>query len=68
MYYEEKFIDGKLMFRHMPDAEWQEITTAVAIVANQVSKLNDEERKELFGLFCVHCGSTDSRCCCWDDS
>ncbi len=52
----------------MPDAEWQEITTAVAIVANQVSKLNDEERKELFGLFCVHCGSTDSRCCCWDDS
>lgn len=51
MYYEEKFINGKLMYRHMPDADWSEKTTAVAIVANQVMKLNGEERKELFKLF-----------------
>ncbi len=67
MYYEEKFINGKLMFRNMPDGEWEEKTTAVAIVANQMMKLNDEERVKLFGLFCTHCGSSDTSCRCWDD-
>ena len=67
MYYEEKFIDGKLMFRTMPDGYWMEKTTAVSIVANQVLRLNEEERQELFGLFCIHCGSSDPTCWCWRD-
>ena len=57
MYYEEKFIDGKLMFRNTPDGYWMEKTTAVAIVANQVLRLSEEERHELFHLFCTHCGT-----------
>lgn len=67
MYYEEKFIDGKLMFRNLPKGEWHEKTTAVAIVANQIMKLNMEERVELFGLFCTHCGDSTPLCYCMRD-
>jgi len=67
MYYEEKFIAGKLMFRNMPDGYWREKTTSVAIVANQVVKLNCEERVELFNLFCTHCGDSDPSCYCMRD-
>ena len=67
MFYEEKFIDGKLMFRTTPKGEWEHKTTSVALVANQLILMTDDERVELFSLFCTHCGSDDPRCQCWND-
>ncbi len=67
MYYEEKFINGKLSFRNMPDGEWQLKTTSVALVANQLILMTEDERADLFSLFCTHCGSDDPSCQCWND-
>ncbi len=67
MYYEEKFIDKILMFRTMPDGYWLPKDTSAARVANNAMQLTDEERLELFGYFCTHCGAADPKCVCWRD-
>lgn len=67
MYYEEKFIDGKLMYRNTPEGDWHIKHNAYAKVANRVYSLSDEERMEVFSLFCTHCGSDNPRCHCWND-
>jgi len=35
-------------------------------VRGAVMQINDEERKEVFANFCVHCGCDDPRCQCWN--
>jgi len=67
MYYEEKFIDGKLMFRTIPEGDWHINNRAFAKVANKVLALTEDERVEVFSCFCNHCGSTDTQCQCWND-
>ncbi len=67
MYYEEKFIDGKIMFRNMPDGYWLPKVTSVANIANNLFNLTEEERLEVMGYFCKHCGSADPKCVCWRD-
>lgn len=32
-----------------------------------VEKLTDDERHRLFHQYCIHCGSGDITCQCWDD-
>lgn len=32
-----------------------------------LSALTDAQRVELFSRFCVHCGSADPKCQCWND-
>lgn len=32
-----------------------------------LERLSDQERIELFGDYCKHCGSEDSGCQCWND-
>lgn len=29
--------------------------------------LSDEDRMEVFGEFCVYCGTADPKCQCWND-
>jgi len=67
MSYEEKFIDGKLMFRYTTKDAWFEKPNYYGVVARLVYDLTDLERENLFTLFCTHCGSTDTRCQCWND-
>lgn len=39
----------------------------VRSVCQQLNNFSDEERCELFSLFCKHCGSKDNKCKCWND-
>ena len=36
------------------------------IVATML-EMSEEERMEIMGSFCRHCGSDDPRCVCWND-
>ena len=67
MYYEEKFINGVLHYRTSPCGEWSKAAGRKALAANALFSLTDEERAEVFGLFCRHCGANDHRCQCWND-
>lgn len=67
MYYEEKFINGVLHYRTSPSGEWSKAVCRKAVAANALFGLIDEERTQVFGLFCKHCGSNDPRCQCWND-
>jgi hypothetical protein len=67
MYSEDKLINGVLMTRFSPDGEWQRKTTNAALAVNLLTMLSDEQREEVFGYFCTHCGSLDVRCQCWND-
>jgi hypothetical protein len=41
------------------------------VVKDQMKKMTDDERMEIISelteLFCIHCGSDDPVCRCWDD-
>lgn len=37
------------------------------VAKGTLDSLNDDERVELFRLYCVYCGSTDPGCQCWND-
>lgn len=37
------------------------------IAKGALDALNDDDRVELFRLYCVYCGSTDPGCQCWND-
>jgi len=67
MYYEEKFIDGILWWRGTPDGKWKIKGGLMAMLANQLYVLSDDERMQIFNLFCKHCGSTNRSCHCWND-
>lgn len=36
-------------------------------VKELVAKLSDDDRMDLFGGYCKHCGTDDPRCQCWND-
>lgn len=36
-------------------------------VEKQLDAMTDEQRLEVFGRYCVHCGRKDPRCQCWSD-
>lgn len=36
-------------------------------VVEALLALTVDERAEVFGRFCTHCGSDDPRCQCWND-
>ena len=42
-------------------------STAKTIVCDGVKAMTDNERLELFGGSCKHCGCDDPRCQCWND-
>lgn len=67
MYYEEKFIDGKLKYRITPNGKWLFVTESHGIVANLLALMTEEERLEVFALFCTYCGTDDPECQCWND-
>jgi len=67
MFYEEKFVNGILMFRNTPDGYWLPKVTSVAIIANNLFNLSEEERLEVFSYFCKECGTSDLPCYCWRD-
>lgn len=67
MYYEEKFIMGILMCRTSPDGAWEPSKTSHTQAANDIYKLTEEERMQVFNLFCMYCGSADPFCTCWND-
>jgi hypothetical protein len=67
MFYEEKIINGVLCARTSPDAVWRTAKTPHTFSVNELLHLTDEERKTVFGFFCTHCGSADSKCQCWND-
>ncbi|MBD3351720.1 MAG: hypothetical protein GF364_09570 [Candidatus Lokiarchaeota archaeon] len=55
MYYEEKVIDGRLMYRIDPKGEWAPVKGAKAIAVSTLSLLTDDERKEVLSFFCACC-------------
>lgn len=38
-----------------------------ADLTDRIRALTDDQRVELAGLFCTHCGVLDPRCQCWND-
>lgn len=36
-------------------------------IIEQLNKLTNDERMEIFGKFCNHCGNKDHLCQCWND-
>lgn len=44
-----------------------ELETDHATAVNSLMALTDDQRMEVFGLFCMHCGDNNPRCQCWND-
>lgn len=56
----------QLADRYSPTAHMiasQQVADAKAAMA----KLTSDERMEVMGAYCKHCGSTDPGCQCWND-
>ena len=66
MYYEEKIIDGVLMYKTTPSGEWGVVTGPRAYAVNLLVKISEEQRLSVFGYFCPHCGGF-SPCQCRKD-
>jgi hypothetical protein len=64
MYYEEKIMDGVLMYKTNPNGEWMVATGTRAEAVNSLVKLSEEQRLEVVMYFCPHCGGF-SPCQCW---
>ncbi len=45
----------------------EEFDNVESAAISLVDKLTDEERMDLFHSYCVHCGTDDSGCQCWND-
>jgi len=45
----------------------EEFDNVESAAISLVEKLTDEERMDLFHSYCVHCGSNDPSCQCWND-
>ena len=67
MYYEEKIMGNFLYYRTDPKGEWKKLETPRANVFNMLRHLSEKDRLDLFHKFCVHCGSDNPRCQCWND-
>lgn len=39
----------------------------VMLLVDELKKLSEEDRLEVFSHFCRFCGSDDPRCQCWND-
>ena len=57
MYLEEKIIDGKLMYRILPDGKWRESVGTGADVVKQLLNMQEEQRINVLNLFCLECGN-----------
>lgn len=42
--------------------------TDVQKAVHLLNGLTADQRVDVFGHYCKHCGDTDPRCRCWDDS
>ena len=67
MYYEEKIIDGKLMFRTNLNSDFIPVESNVSRIVNLLLSENEDVRMEVFSYFCKYCGSDDPDCQCWND-
>jgi len=67
MHYEETIIDGVLMCRHMPRAEWKPVTGPKQEAFKALMALDDETRYDVMGHFCSYCGTADLPCHCMND-
>lgn len=67
MYYEYKISEGRLWVRSTPTGEWQTAIGGIANGVNALLILDEQQRQEVFRLFCTHCGVPDPRCQCWND-
>jgi len=67
MEFEEKLIYGALHYRTNKNDYWHIASGNLANIVNSLYKLSDDDRMQIFNLFCKHCGSTDSNCQCWND-
>lgn len=65
MYYEEKIIDGVLMYKTTPNGEWMVATGTRAEAVNSLVKMSEKQRLEVVRHFCPHCGGF-SPCQCWN--
>jgi len=43
------------------------IKATVETLVELMKRMTDEERMDVMGEFCRHCGDTDPRCQCWND-
>lgn len=51
-----------------PDLHKADVSSsAVAKLKDELDKLTDDERMELFSSYCRYCGSKDAGCQCWND-
>jgi hypothetical protein len=51
MYYEEKIINGKLMFRNKPNGDWNECTGLKADIVNKMLIVSEETRRDIIAMF-----------------
>lgn len=57
-------------FRLLDSAEYGKLVEDLVTLKpleEQLNKLTDEQRQELFSNYCSHCGCTDPGCQCWND-
>jgi hypothetical protein len=66
MYYEERWIDGKLMYRTTPMGVWLVVTDKQKIIRHLMAQLTDTQRLEIINNYCKHCGG-DPKCTCMRD-
>ena len=67
MYSEEKIIKGMLYYRSSPNGSFVIRNDDVGVAVNQILSMPEERRMEVFRRFCTYCGSSDTRCQCWND-
>ena len=71
MYYEEMTNnEGVLFYRTTPAGKWIVKISEAEKAINALNLLSDEQRKDVFSRFCVHCGEhqpVDAWCQCWND-
>ncbi len=48
-------------------AQWAKASIGRAFAINYLRALTEEQRVDVFRLFCTHCGRYDPRCQCWND-
>ena len=61
-----KFVNG-VIINSISYIEPPELKPTPLELANELLKLSDEERMEVFGYFCTACGSDNKYCQCRND-
>jgi len=73
-WYELVFQDSPNVIVAMKDGSLVEIPIdsfgqkeEIQFLAHKMRLLSEEQRRELFSMFCKECGSDDPKCQCWND-